>query len=1214
MASKNNMTFTASMRLRTAEFKKGVAEIQRSLGALKNSFLAVAGALGAGLGLTRLLGNLKDTAIQLSVAKNVLENVSKSVVTFNDGVKESTVVVDDYARNLAFVDKLAKDYHQDLAALINNFAQFHAACQNTNLSLEDQKYIFDALTKSAAYFHMSADRTKDMMNAVVQMVSKGKVAAEELRRQLGNALPGAFNLMADSMGVTTQQLDDMMRKGQVIADEVLPKFAAKLFEITEGANFDSLQLHLNDLKNTWYAFVEGVGAEGMYDSLIQGTNSFLSFVTKNVNAIKTLVKSTVLGILSYKLFDKLQKRGEEFFAAQSAELEKSLVQYNKYFKEIEKLSNTRGNKTTLRQTDTGTFYSGKNSSVAESVYKANAELIKIEQLKRKIGSTDIMSNKDLEALKKYNRDLAKAHGLLVASKKEMSMMQKIGLGLQGIVKSITTALKSMGIAAIIGLVVTAVTALVDMLKQAAEKANEIAQISSNYEKTIADANRKTAVETSLLKEQLEVVKDRNREEKERIGALNAINEKLGLMGSKKLELGDLDRMDTIEKQYDRITAAVLRWCRASELQGEIEANAAYRGQAVLQREENNAKIAELKARQASIEAMQTPMWSNNTGTAAAGFEASRAGMLLGIKGDIATLEAANRELDKTISRAHGRIVQLQGELAANASSGGGGGGGKSSLTDILKKYQEEVKKLDSQLKEGAISAEEYQESLNKLIFDTFRNAAATGEVSMEKILEKVAKNKHLTNNEKLYKELFEKYSELDLSKYVKGGVTGIDKLFKEYTEEKEKLDNKLKEGAMSENDWKKEYEDLIVKYFTAAAETGDLGMTELIEKVNKNEALTALEQWYYDLGTAAGPILQRILAETQQQALEKSLYDAYKALKYEPETRDTTFDYKKTSGEKLDERLGLTEKTIAKLEDFKMKYEKLLNDPEVKQEMKDQISEMITMLGEMKDNVPDLKLLTRIVEVREDMEQMLKDMDKMAYTTVKDLASSMDRVVKGMESLKKVMEDTDSTAWEKFTALFNQAVQVIDAVYGVIQSLAEMQKLSNTLTAAGASLIELENKALERKAALLALITELEGKEIDAKTKAIAMSILEKSASDASASSNAKDAVASVAKEGGKLPFPYNLVAWGAGIAALMGILSIMSQFAAGGYVGGNSYKGDKQLARVNSGELILNATQQRNLLNLANGKGGANGGQVNFTIKGADLVGVLNNYGRLRK
>lgn len=186
--SKSNMTFTTSLRLNSAGFKKGVKDVQKSLISLKNSFLSLAGALGAGLGFTKIISQMKDTAVQLSVAKNTLENVSNVTKEWTDGVNKGTVSIKNYGENLSFVKGLAEDYSQDLLALMQNFAQFHAACEKTNLDLENQKLVFESLTKAAAYYHMSADRTKDMMNAITQMMSKGKVAAEELRRQLNFGL------------------------------------------------------------------------------------------------------------------------------------------------------------------------------------------------------------------------------------------------------------------------------------------------------------------------------------------------------------------------------------------------------------------------------------------------------------------------------------------------------------------------------------------------------------------------------------------------------------------------------------------------------------------------------------------------------------------------------------------------------------------------------------------------------------------------------------------------------------------------------------------------------------------------------------------------------------------------------------------------------------------------------------------------------------------
>ena len=73
-----------------------------------------------------------------------------------------------------------------------------------------------------------------------------------------------------------------------------------------------------------------------------------------------------------------------------------------------------------------------------------------------------------------------------------------------------------------------------------------------------------------------------------------------------------------------------------------------------------------------------------------------------------------------------------------------------------------------------------------------------------------------------------------------------------------------------------------------------------------------------------------------------------------------------------------------------------------------------------------------------------------------------------------------------------------------------------------------------------------------------------------------------------------------------------IQKFANGGIVGGSSFTGDRVSAQVNSGEMILNKTQQANLFKLANG--GGTGKEVTFHISGTDLVGVMNNINRKNK
>jgi TP901 family phage tail tape measure protein len=82
-----------------------------------------------------------------------------------------------------------------------------------------------------------------------------------------------------------------------------------------------------------------------------------------------------------------------------------------------------------------------------------------------------------------------------------------------------------------------------------------------------------------------------------------------------------------------------------------------------------------------------------------------------------------------------------------------------------------------------------------------------------------------------------------------------------------------------------------------------------------------------------------------------------------------------------------------------------------------------------------------------------------------------------------------------------------------------------------------------------------------------------------------------------------------AGSAAVVGLFnSLIPSFETGGIVPGASYSGDNVTARVNSGEMVLNRAQQTNLFRMAN-KGTSSGvSDVNFKIKGANLVGAIKN------
>jgi len=111
------------------------------------------------------------------------------------------------------------------------------------------------------------------------------------------------------------------------------------------------------------------------------------------------------------------------------------------------------------------------------------------------------------------------------------------------------------------------------------------------------------------------------------------------------------------------------------------------------------------------------------------------------------------------------------------------------------------------------------------------------------------------------------------------------------------------------------------------------------------------------------------------------------------------------------------------------------------------------------------------------------------------------------------------------------------------------------------------------------------------------------------------EAVASGTAEAAKAPWPIQIAQISAVVGTIIGIFaSIAGSFADGGIIGGNTSLGDFNLARVNSGEMILNGTQQSRLFSLLNSGGvgvadSMSNGNVNFIIKGNNLVGTLKNH-----
>ena len=177
----------------------------------------------------------------------------------NYAMKEVFQTEEEVGYQKEFLSSAAEKYGLELISLTDSYTKFSAAAKNTSLEGEKAKEVFEAFAGAGAKLGLPAEQIEGVYTALEQMVSKGNIQAEELRGQLGERLPGAMKIFADAMGVSTSELDDMLKKGQVVAGDVLPKVAEelkKVYGLDAVDRIDTLAGAQNRLKNQWTEFLD----------------------------------------------------------------------------------------------------------------------------------------------------------------------------------------------------------------------------------------------------------------------------------------------------------------------------------------------------------------------------------------------------------------------------------------------------------------------------------------------------------------------------------------------------------------------------------------------------------------------------------------------------------------------------------------------------------------------------------------------------------------------------------------------------------------------------------------------------------------------------------------------------------------------------------------------------------------------------------------------
>lgn len=187
----------------------------------------------------------------------------------------------------ALLKRLEKTAQQspifDTADLIQYTQRFVAA----GVEIGKTERFLKAFSNVALVTGTDTQRAGLAILAIAQAFGKGKLQAEELNQQLGEAMPAAMKIIRESLGVTQAEFMEMVKEGKVTGDDLINIFT----NVGESGKFlQGAAAGAETLSGKWQAFKEGLQT--------QLGNIFL----KNSSAIKQAIDE--LGPSVTKLVDQ----------------------------------------------------------------------------------------------------------------------------------------------------------------------------------------------------------------------------------------------------------------------------------------------------------------------------------------------------------------------------------------------------------------------------------------------------------------------------------------------------------------------------------------------------------------------------------------------------------------------------------------------------------------------------------------------------------------------------------------------------------------------------------------------------------------------------------------------------------------------------------------------------------------------------------------------
>ena len=579
------------------------------------------------------------------------------------------------------------------------------------------------------------------------------------------------------------------------------------------------------------------------------------------------------------------------------------------------------------------------------------------------------------------------------------------------------------------------------------------------------------------------------------------------------------------------------------------------------------------------------------------------------------MEVNNLADAQRIFKEHGNdvieLIRLQGDVAAITAMRFEAfkksmkmlmeGGYTVSAARILAGYNEEVMKYDKELDNLNTKAAKLNKNLNikpKVFKETKTTTKTTNKVevvvqdgSLQKLKDELAnlEKKKINLNikgeplKKLQKEIDDKKKEIE-DKEIELGIRAKRGSLEDITKQISEIDDKIKklDPVLDEVEIKKLQMDKQVLEEAKKEIEDKFKEVVITGKGFKSDAQQGSVQWSRDKVSYLKQMMDIEVDDDRYQYWLKR----YKEEKKNLEALEI----------KVEADLDETQKgSLEWLSKKKQKYQAILETS-------------VVGSPEWKDALANINKLTK-EENKIQLAIEVSGMSALEKTfSMLDGFHAIDNIVGSFESLTSAIGE-NKNAWEIFMAAIStfesimEGINTVTAIYNLLSAKSAATKIADAAASGSAAAATSTQAAAEGTAVAPATAATIANKALEASYLDLASAMI-----------FAAHAYIPFAGVGIAAGFISSMLAIQAATKATT--MSMMA-FAEGGIVGGSSYSGDRILARVNSGEMILNDKQQRHLFELLDSdampqKGGTNV-TVQGVIRGTDLLLVQKNTNKVR-